>query len=49
MNEVQVNDQPIALDDITMAEKHDAVILDVMESLIQFTVEIGDDVVQYVC
>ncbi len=49
MNEVQVNDQPIALDDITMAEKHDAVILDVMESLIQFTVEIGDAVVQYVC
>jgi hypothetical protein len=29
-------------DDITMTEKHDTVILDVMEILIQFTVEIGD-------
>jgi N-acetylmuramoyl-L-alanine amidase len=32
-----------------LASPYEAVILDVMEILIQFTVEIGDAVVQYVC
>jgi hypothetical protein len=31
-------------DELTMAEKYDAEILDVLESIIQFTVDIADDV-----
>ena len=44
MDDEEVNDLSDTPDELTMAEKYDADILDVLESLIQFTVDIADAV-----
>ena len=47
MDEVEV-DLPLVLSDDNMPEIHETVILEVMERLIQFTVDVGDAVEEYI-
>ena len=47
MDEVEV-DLPLVLSDNNMPEIHETVILEVMERLVQFTVDVGDAVEEYI-
>ena len=47
MDEVEVN-LPLVLTDNNMTEIHEVVILEVMERLIQLTVDVGDTVEEYI-
>jgi hypothetical protein len=47
MDEVEV-DLPLVLSDNNMPEIHEVVILEAMERLIQFTVDVGDAVEEYI-